>query len=474
MKFVNTSVVASVIALCVIAQGALSSVPAVAQPVIPQIPGLPQIHAPELPSSPQDAINRMFPSSDFPDAGPSIPPVAQLPPDENDSLEEIQDFYAAIMPSDVGDPFFDEYPADLADYANGEIIDRRDITATAGPFVGAAVSRVEQFKFRTNSASGQPSFGTASLAIPANAWTGAGARPVVVNNVPIDSLGRKCTPGYTMAHGVSITTNPTDYIPPMTALAAMRGYAVLIPDHEGPRMAYAEPRTAGHIVLDSIRALRSLGTEFGDSPVAITGYSGGAIATNGAAKLIDSYAPDIKPSIVGAALGGTPIDYEVLTKSLPGVLNWGKGLFAAAGLGSSRENPDIFMRVNNPARQVAPIFRDLCTIPLAALGPLPIPVELLSRIEDPFNSEFAHEIYARTKLAGIAYGTPMFVYNGAQEFWIPSVMAQELYAEQCGLGTPSVLFLPFGEHLIAAVTALPELMKWIDQRLQGMPAPTGC
>ncbi len=40
---------------------------------------------------------------------------------------------------------------------------------------------------------------TATLVVPAGAWTGAGSRPVVVNNLPIDALGRTCTPGWCMS-----------------------------------------------------------------------------------------------------------------------------------------------------------------------------------------------------------------------------------------------------------------------------------
>ena len=355
-------------------------------------------------------------------AQPALPGLPALP-----SSPSPQDFYAAVMPSDVGDPFFDTYPTNLATYAVGQSMEQRDVTATAGPFVLTPVNRVTQFKFRTNDASGQPSFGTATLIVPAAPWLGEGDRPVVVNNLPIDSLGRSCTPGYTMLKGLTLTTNPTDFVPPVTPLATARGYAVLVPDHQGPRMAYAEPRTAGKIVLDSIRATRSLGSEFNESRYGMTGYSGGAIATNGAAKLIDSYAPELGQFIVGAALGGTPIDDEVLVQSMSGnAFNLAKGLMIAAGYGIARENPEIFTQLNVPARIVAPLLRDLCTIPLAALGILPMPVELLANVPDPFNSTFAHGIYAQMKMEGVKYGTPMYVYNGAQEFWIPSVMAKEL------------------------------------------------
>ncbi len=428
---------ASVVACAVLFGVGLVAQPAAAQPIVPQLPSL------------SDVINQVVP----PHAG---------------------DLQQSMLPSDVGDAFFDVYPDNLSTYDNGEVIEWRDITAASAGMFAVPVRQVFQFKFRTNDSKGEPSFGTASLVVPASLPVGEANRPVVVNNLPIDALGRRCTPGYTMSHGIGWETNPTDYVPPVTTLAAARGYAVLIPDHEGPKMAYAEPRTAGHIVLDSIRALKQLRPEFQMSRFGMAGYSGGSIATNGAAKLLPSYAPELAGQVVGAALGGTPVDEGVLAGSMTSWYNWAKGVFIGAAYGISREQPDIAPKMNNLGAQIAPYLRDLCIIPIALLGPLPLPFDILAVMPDPLHSDFAYEVYARNSLKGVKYGAPLFVYNGAQEFWIPAVMARELYAEQCALGTPSVLRLPVGEHGIAALTGLSEALSWLDQRLRGVPAPSEC
>lgn len=432
----------------------------------------------QIPTIPE-LLDQVIPEPEFEPlpAGEAPPPVAALAPEDqlDSDLVAVQDIRAAMMPSDVRDGFFNDYPVNLAEFANGQVIESRDITATAALLVGAPVERVIQVKFRSNDASGQPSFGTASLVIPATPWSGTGSRPVLVNNLPINGLGRDCTPGYTMANGVSIKTGVTDYIPPVTAWAANQGYAVLIPDHEGPRMAYAVTKVAGHIILDSIRAMQNLlPSQFGSSKVAMQGYSGGAIATNGAAKLINSYAPELGDVIVGAAVGGTPIDMSVLTKSLNGTFNAAKGVEVAAGMGVSREYPEILPQLGNVALQVGPALRDQCIVGMALLGLLPVDLQVLTTLPNPFESDLAIGIYADNKMEGVAYGTPLFAYNGSQEFWIPKVMAEALYREQCSLGVSSVLRLPFGEHVIAPFTGFPELLFWLDQRLKGVPAPNEC
>lgn len=453
----------------------VSPLSASAEPV-PSLPGLPFVlpDLGEVPTLPE-ILDQIVPPPELPPVTEPVPPVAALSPqDKASGLEDIQALRTAMMPKDIGEPFFDHYPDNLPGLANGQVIEERDVTATAALFVGAPTSRVVQFKFRSNDASDQPSFGTATLVIPAAAWSGPGDRPVVVNNLPINGLGRHCTPGYTMAHGLSPSTGVTDYVPPVTALAVARGYAVLIPDHEGPRMAYAVPQVAGHVILDSIRAMTQLFPELGESNIGMQGYSGGAIATNGAAKLIDSYAPELKSRIVGVAIGGTPVDEAVLTQSMNGTVNAAKGVAVAAGIGNAREFPEILTQIGNPARQIGPFIKDQCIVASAMLGLLPIDLQVLANDVDPFNSELARSVYAKTKMEGVAYGTPLYVYNGQQEFWIPAIMAIDLYHEQCGLGTPSILRLPFGEHAIAAFTGFPEAMTWLDQRLQGIPAPSEC
>ena len=116
-------------------------------------------------------------------------------------------------------------------------------------------------------------------------------------------------------------------------------------------MAYAEPFVAGHAILDSIRGLRTVfPAEFGASKLAMMGYSGGAIATHGAVKLIDTYAPELAGDIVGAAMGGVPADFEMLGRTMNG--NLAGGLFLAAVFGIARENTEILPLINSLGQQM--------------------------------------------------------------------------------------------------------------------------
>lgn len=400
-----------------------------------------------------------------------IPATAEgapvLPPD-------LAAFRQAVLPADTGDPLFDHWPVDLGAHPPGTVLEIRDITATAAPLVFAPIARATLLKYRTSDAYGAPSFATATLVEPAAPWTGPGPRPVLVNNLPIDALGRRCTPGYTLAHGLSLDTNVTDFVPPTTALAAARGYAVLIPDHEGPRMAYAEPVVAGHAVLDSVRAVRGWAADrYGGSGFALHGYSGGAIATHGAVKMLAGYAPELEGVVVGAALGGVPADFEILARSMNA--NLASGVFMSAVFAIGRERPEILARMNHLARWVAlSPLKDECIGVFALPGVLHLPIDVGADMADPLSSELAGEIYAVTRMPGIRSPVPLYIYNGDQEFWIPAEGARNLHREQCALGAVSVYRGVLGEHLIAAVTGYPEALGWLDERLRGVPARGEC
>lgn len=448
---------------CVPLAGAASAQP----PNLPAPPSIPLPPSLDLPGL-QQWIDAVIPPP------PIVPPPIPVEALSSRVSADLARLQAAVGPAAIHDPLFDAWPADLAEHAPGDILQSRDVTAVAAPILLAPVRQVLQLKYRTTDAHGAPSYATASLVIPAAPWTGDGSRPVLVNNLPIDALGRDCTPGYTLAHGINVSTSSSDYIPPTTQLAMLRGYAVLIPDHEGPRMAYAEPYVAGHAVLDAVRAVRALPSgEFTASRYALHGYSGGAIATRGAVALIDSYAPELASVIVGAALGGVPADYEILAHSMNA--NLASGVFLAATFGVGRERPEILARMNNLARwaAISPL-KDTCAGVFALPGVLMLPIDLAADIPDPLHSDLAADIYRITRMPGMKSAVPLYIYNGEQEFWVPAEGARNLFHDQCAMGVPAVYRSVPGEHFIAAVAGYPGAMSWVDQRLRGIPAPNEC
>lgn len=76
-----------------------------------------------------------------------------------------------------------------------------------------------------------------------------------------------------------------------------------VPDYEGPLASFTAGVQSGHATIDSVRAVLNSG--FGldsKSKYAMTGYSGGALASGWAAELQVQYAPEL--NFAGVALGG--------------------------------------------------------------------------------------------------------------------------------------------------------------------------
>ncbi|MBT0566949.1 lipase family protein [Williamsia sp. CHRR-6] len=401
----------------------------------------------------------------------TIPPIAYTP-GLSHSLMELR---AAMLPPPVGDPFFDVWPANLASYKPGEIIGVREVTKVARTVINGSVTSVRQFKFRTTDSFGLPSFGTASVLTPTTAWAGPGPRPILLNDQPIVSLGTKCNPGYSFSHGAQAGSQ-LDNTPPATKMALAKGYTVVLPDYQGPRMAYGEPVVAGHITLDSVRALARLEpTDFAKRKIAVTGYSGGSIAVNGTVKLVNSYAPELKKQFVGAVLGGTPANFKALIGSMNG--NLATGVLTAAVMGITREHPELLARTyNNPALWVgtSEIYRNACNTELGYTGAAFLPLQALSKDADPLNSRNANEVYRIGTFAEGTSAMPMYIYHGAQEFWIPIGPARELWRQQCRRGVNASFRLVPGEHLYAAPNGFPDALQWMDDLFRGKSIPNGC
>ncbi|WP_143965293.1 lipase family protein [Gordonia zhaorongruii] len=422
-----------------------------------------------LPGAVVDGVDKVVPPAPYP-RSKRIPQRSRAPGYDRATLE-LRD---AIMPDPVGDPMFDRWPRGLEKREPGDILATRDVARTTGFLVTVPIRSARMLKFRSTDVQNQPIFGTATVIEPRAPWKGKGPRPILVNNVPINGVGTECTTGYTLAHGWSDKTNQTDLFPPTTQLALARGYTVVVPDHEGPRQSYADTELAGRIVLDSVRAeAKYKPKRYAKGRVAMTGYSGGAIATNGAAKVLGEYAPDLKGRMVGAALGGVPADFRLLAQAMNA--NIATGVMLAATLGVARERPEILNLTNNLGQWLATSpLKNSCGSDYGMAAPFLLPAQILSKNKDPFNSPTARRVYDLTKMPDAEADLPLYIYHGGQEIWIPVQGSRNLYAEQCKLGANAVYREVAGEHLSAAVIGYPEAVSWLDARLRGVPAKGEC
>jgi hypothetical protein len=205
---------------------------------------------------------------------------------------------SAASPAD--DPFYG-VPGGIQGLTNGTVIDARKVTATQFSFPIQA--QAWQVRFKTQDTTGAASAYITTILVPKTPWAGKGPRPVLSYQMPEDGVGLKCSPSWVLTNGIAAPTNTTADAHTV-ASAIDRGWTVVVPDYEGPNSAFLAGDGQARGVLDSLRAARGFEPAGIDAhaPLAVWGYSGGAIASSTAAQLQPSYAPDVK--LAGVALGG--------------------------------------------------------------------------------------------------------------------------------------------------------------------------
>jgi Secretory lipase len=167
--------------------------------------------------------------------------------------------------------------------------------------------KVVQLRYRSAGALGQPTSNVTSVLEPP--VPPASPRAVSYESF-YDSLNPADEPSVQIAGGVTLGGLITDAESIVIAPLLLQGYTVIVPDTEGQTADFASGPEYGTATLNSIRAAtNSPATGLTKAtPVGMFGYSGGAIATDWAAQLAPSYAPDVNRQLVGAAEGGVLVD----------------------------------------------------------------------------------------------------------------------------------------------------------------------
>jgi hypothetical protein len=194
------------------------------------------------------------------------------------------------------DPFF-QYTGStpLASIAPGTVLKTRTISVTIAGFT--TKFKATQLVYRSTDALQQPTANVTTIFAP-DCAAGTSACPnknkVISYQSFYDSLNPEDSPSRAYAGGKRIP----DVLPGVETVLfgsyVKKGYTVIISDTEGQKANFAAGPEYGYNTLDAIRATFN-SPAIGLSPaakVAMMGYSGGAIATEWAAELAPTYAPD--------------------------------------------------------------------------------------------------------------------------------------------------------------------------------------
>ncbi|AZA10307.1 lipase family protein [Corynebacterium pseudopelargi] len=230
----------------------------------------------------------------------------------------------------VGERFYD-FNGDLSAFEPGDVIRSRTL-----PYHVLGVPtplRVVQLLYKTSDAFGAPQANVTSIAIPNN-FNGS----MVSYHSVYDSLNPEHSPSRAIAGNVSLGTAPVWAETAFFANLLTQGYAVALPDIEGPEARFAVGPEYGRVTLDSLRAAMRSGELAPDVQIAMMGYSGGSIATSWAAAMAPEFAPDVNEHLIGAAMGGVLVAPANNIKYIDGSPVWA-GISAMTIVGVSRSIP---------------------------------------------------------------------------------------------------------------------------------------
>ncbi|MBW8483138.1 lipase family protein [Actinomadura parmotrematis] len=374
---------------------------------------------------------------------------------------------AGSVPPDQ-DPFY-AAPANIGGYRPGQIVASRKITPKVGDY--ATKTDTWQISYRSNDSHGAPTLIVTSLMVPKKAWTGTGPRPAVSVQAAEDSTGTQCAPSYGLSSGSVIAGWGAAW----STQLLDKGWAVAMPDHEGPKSVFMAGPQAGHAVLDGIRAVKNFTAAPGigkDNPWTLNGYSGGAQATGWAAELQPSYAPDVE--LKGAAMGGTPADPEAVARFLDGGIFSGFEAAAAASLATEFPEMDIDPLMNDAGRKALADARGKCLTDLLIQFPFK-KLSGYSTVPDPLAVPRVKAVLKLNTLGSAAPATPVFDYHANTDEIVPAAQDDALVKAWCTKGaTVQTVRDAIGEHALEMVTRSGDALAFLSDRYAGKPAPDTC
>lgn len=306
-----------------------------------------------------------------------------------------------------------------------------------------------------------------------------------------DGSNTKCAPSYSIQFGADFVEGiEIQFEMLYVATLLKKGYYIVLPDYEGPKSAFTAGRNSGQATLDSLRAAYTTANTTGLDPDAKTvlwGYSGGTIASAWATVLLEDYAPELKPKLLGAALGGFVTNITATAEAVDGDLF--AGLIANAINGLQQEYPELdeylLSKINPSKLESYNTAKNTCLIGSILhfakqnffAGNESYFPEGWSILSDPIPSKVISENTLALKKNNEYPHIPIFIYHGLLDRVVPHKDAQRAYDNWCEWGQAQSIELSSdmtAGHVSEFVEGAPAALAWIEDRFKGKPTVKGC
>ncbi|HEX5403192.1 MAG TPA: lipase family protein [Pseudonocardiaceae bacterium] len=380
----------------------------------------------------------------------------------------------AAPPVPQSDSFY-QPPAGFASTAPGTVLRTRQVTA--GAFTKFRQHAMAwQVLYRTTDNEGRPEATVTTVMQPSGSKPSK-LRPLVSYQVAEDSAAPQCGIGYQLRRGAKNANIVAKTEIVLIDAALSKGWVVTVPDYEGPNSAYMAGRQAGHAVLDAIRATESFrrtGLNGAATNVGLWGYSGGALASDWAAELQSSYAPEL--NIAGVAEGGLTVEPAEMLDQINKGSYAGMAMSAIAGLRHAYPQLDTFLdRHLTPAGAAAFALaaRQCNSANVATFARRD--VDRYFTVPHALTQLVPTQVFTEDTLGQHTPTAPLYLYQAVHDEVAPQAEVDAMVASYCNDGGAVTYHRDIlSEHVALVITGAPGALEWLAAQLGGTQADAGC
>jgi hypothetical protein len=373
----------------------------------------------------------------------------------------------------AADNSFYDYPTSIPEGNPGTLISYRNGTAKIGTVALAA--KAYNVVYKSTDSTDLENVVAGTVLVPTAAWTGGGARPVILYAVGTHGLASGCAPSRQLANG-------TDYEGASIQSALNAGYTVLVTDYAGSltgdASTYLSGKSEGHAVLDIFRAAQSVPNSgvTASSKVGIWGFSQGGQAAAWAAEILKTYAPEI--NVVGVAAGGIPANFIDAAHKLDGDL--GAAFLFSGVAGLNYQYPDtlnIDLIASDVGFAALDRLKTQCVFEalfenqnksLTAFTKNNITLDQILRITDIKNTLVEQNLGTATPTV------PMYLFHGLADEFIATAQTVNLKNTYCQTNKNVYFDMYPSEHIVTQFQAAGPALAWMADRFNGKAAPNTC
>lgn len=365
-------------------------------------------------------------------------------------------------------------PAGFEHAKPGTVLRSRDVELA---FLGRVPQKLAatQLLYRSSDLNGLPMAAVTTVVVPADRPANSRG-PILSYQCAIDAVAGRCFPSYALRRGAKAAGALAQFEFLLVSAALAEGWAVSIPDHEGPQGIWGAPHEPGYHILDGLRAALNhdalnLST---DAPIGLWGYSGGGLATAWATEVYADYAPELK--LVGAVLGSPVGDLGHTFRRLNGSFFSGLPAMVVAAL--SHVYPDLDRVINEHVTvEGKAMLTDIQRMTTARAVIKLIRKDMGNMVDEPLENilqtpEVQH-VFDSIKLGTAAPSIPVLVVQAVHDRIVSVADIDEL-TDIYSTGGTNVTYHRdlLGEHMLLHPLSAPMTLRWLRDRFAGRPPKT--